>query len=94
MRALFGGSHVGPAPSGRVLLAQGKAGPLGLLVDEVLEIAEVESACIGPLPALATLLEPSCFRGLFARQGRIILLIDEDGLAGLDEVVQLYATGR
>lgn len=94
MGALFGGSHVGSAPSGRVLLAQGKAGPLGLLVDEVLEIAEVESACIGPLPALATLLDPSCFRGLFARQGRIILLINEDGLAGLDEVVQLYATAR
>jgi len=94
MRALFEGSHVESPPSGRVLLAQGRAGPLGLLVDEVLEIAEVESACIGPLPALATLLDPSCFRGLFTRQGRIVLLINEDGLAGLDEVVQLSATGR
>jgi hypothetical protein len=63
------------------------------LVDEVLEMAEVDPARVGPLPALATLLPPSCFRGLFARQDSIILLVNEDGLGGLDEVVQFYATG-
>jgi purine-binding chemotaxis protein CheW len=93
MRALFEGPHMGLPPSARVLLAQGQTGPLGLLVDEVLEVAELDPARIGPLPALATLLDPSFFRGLVARQGRIVLLVNEVGLGGLDEVVQFYATG-
>jgi len=74
-------------------LTQGQARPIGLLVDEVLEMVEVDPGRIGAMPALATLLDPSCFRGLFTRQERIILLVNEDGLGGLDEVVQFYATG-
>lgn len=93
MRALFEGFQVGYPPSARVLLTQGQARPLGLLVDEVLEMAEVDPTRIGPLPALATLLDPSCFRGLFTRQDRIILLVNEDGLGGFDEVAQFYAAG-
>jgi len=93
LRALFEGSPSGILPTARVLLTQGQARPLGLLVDEVLEMAEVDPARIGPLPALATLLDPSCFRGLFTRQDRIVLLVNEDGLGALDEVVQFNATG-
>ena len=93
MRALFEGSPSGFLPTARVLFTQGQARPLGLLVDEVLEVAEVDPARIGSLPALATLLDPSCFRGLFTRQDRIILLVNEDGLGGFDEVVRFYATG-
>jgi purine-binding chemotaxis protein CheW len=91
MRALFEASPAGFPPTARVLLTQGHGRPLGLLVDEVLEMAEVDSARIGALPALTTLLDPACFRGLFARQDRIILLVNEDGLARCDEVVQFYA---
>ena len=92
MRTLFEGPP-GESPStARVLLTQSQARSFGLLVDEVLEMAEVDPARIGVLPALATLLDPSCFRGLFTRQSRIILLVNEDGLAGCDEVVQFYAT--
>ena len=93
MRALFEGPPGESPPTARVLLTQSHARPFGLLVDEVLEMTEVDPARIGALPALATLLDPSCFRGLFTRQSRIILLINEDGLAGYDEVVQFYATG-
>ncbi len=93
MRALFEGSPAGLPPTARVLLTEGQARSIGLLVDEVLEMAEVDPARIGPVPALATLLSPACFRGLFARQDRIILLVNEDGLGGLDEVVQFYAAG-
>ena len=93
MSALFEASPAGIPPTARVLLTQGQARPLGLLVDEVLEMAEVDPARVGPLPALATLLPPSCFRGLFTRQDHIILLVNEDGLGGLDEVVQFYAAG-
>lgn len=93
MRALFEESSAGLTPTARVLLAEGQGSSVGLLVDEVLEMAEVNPARIGPVPALATLLPPACFRGLFTRQDRIVLLVSEDGLGGLDEVVQFDAAG-
>lgn len=91
MRALFEAAAGGTPATARVLLTQGQGRALGLLVDEVLEMAEVDPARIGRLPALATLLPPACFRGLFARQDRLVLLVSEEGLGGLDEVVQFYA---
>lgn len=93
MRALFEGSSAGAPPTARVLLTRGRGRPIGLLVDEVLEMAEVDPVRIRPMPALASLLPPSCFRGLFTRQDRIVLLVNEDGLVGLDEVGQFHATG-
>ena len=93
MRALFEDSPAEIPATARVLLTQGRGRALGLLVDEVLDMAEVDPARIAPMPALATLLDPACFRGLYSRQDRIILLVNEDGLTGLDEVVQFYADG-
>jgi len=74
----------------RVLLIQAQGRPLGLLVDEVLEMIEVESAALAPVPALATLLRSEIFRGLFRRGERIILVVSEEGLGGLQEVGQFY----
>jgi purine-binding chemotaxis protein CheW len=93
MRALFDGSTAAVPATARVLLTQGQGRVVGLLVDEVLEVAEVDPTRIAPVPALATLLDPTCFRGLFTRQDRIILLMNEDGLGRFDEVVQFYAAG-
>jgi purine-binding chemotaxis protein CheW len=93
MRALFESSPPETSATARVLLTQGQGRAIGFLVDEVLEIAEVDPARISPVPALATLLDPTCFRGLYTRQDRIILLVSEDGLARLDEIVQFYAAG-
>lgn len=93
MRVLFEVSPTGSPPTARVVLTKGEGRPLGLLVDEVREMTDVDPARMGRVPALATLLPPACFRGLVTRQDRIILLVNEDGLGGLDEVVQFYATG-
>jgi purine-binding chemotaxis protein CheW len=92
MRALFEGPPEGTPATARVLLTQGQGHAIGLLVDEVLDMAEVDPARIAPVPALATLLDAGCFRGLLARQDRIILLVNEDGLGGFDEVARFYAT--
>ena len=91
MGELFGVAAEGVPASARVLLTQGQGRPLGLLVDEVLEVAEVDPAKIAPVPALATLLNPRFFRGLFNREGRVILLVDEGGLAGFEQVVGFHA---
>ncbi len=79
-------------PAGaRVLLVRGRKGPLGLLVDEVLGMATVEASRVTSLPALATVLDPRFFGGLFKHQGRPILLLDAEGLGELDEVLQFSA---
>lgn len=91
-RALFEGSQTAIPPTARVLLTRGRRA-IGLLVDEVLDMAEASPAEVAPLPERATLLDPACFRGLFTRQDRIIVLLNEAGLEGLDEVAQLGAAG-
>lgn len=91
MGELFGVVAPGVPVSARVVLTQGQGRPLGLLVDEVLGVAEVDPAQIAPVPALATLLNPRFFRGLFSRDGRVILLVDEEGLAGFEQVVGFHA---
>jgi purine-binding chemotaxis protein CheW len=93
MSALFEGPTTGAPATARVLVTQGRDRVLGLLVDEVLEIADVDPTRIAPVPGLATLLDGRSFRGLFSRQDRIILLVSEVGLGELDEVVQFYAGG-
>jgi purine-binding chemotaxis protein CheW len=84
MSVLFEETERAIPATARVLLARAQERFIGLLVDEVLEMAEVDPAQIAPLPALATLLPSACFCGLFTRQDRIILLIDEEGLGSLD----------
>jgi purine-binding chemotaxis protein CheW len=90
---LFEETQAAIPATARVLVTRAQGRLIGLLVDEVLEMAEVDPAQIAPLPALATLLPPACFRGLFTRQDRIILLLSEDGLGGIDEVAQFSAAG-
>lgn len=91
MGELFGVAADKVLPSARVLLTQGQGRPLGLLVDEVLEVAEVDPARIAPVPPIATLLNPRFFRGLFSRGGRVIVLMDAEGLAGFEQVAGFYA---
>jgi len=93
LRVLFEETQAAIPATARVLVTRAQGRLIGLLVDEVLEMAEVDPAQIAPLPALATLLPPACFRGLFTRQDRIILLLSEDGLGGIDEVAQFSAAG-
>ncbi len=85
---LFGVAADNVPPSARVLLIQGNGQPLGLLVDEVLEVVEVEPQCIAPMPRQATVLNPGLFRGLVGREGRVIILVNEDGLGSMAEVTR------
>jgi chemotaxis signal transduction protein len=79
-------------PAGaRVLLVHGRRSPLGLLVDEVLGMAEVDASRIASLPALATVLDPRFFCGIFKHQGRPVLLVSAEGLGEFDQIVQFSA---
>lgn len=84
---LFGVSADTVPPNARVLLTQGRGKPLGLLVDEVLGVVDVDPQRIAPMPALATVLSPALFRGLVGKDDRVIILVSEDGLGDMTEVV-------
>jgi purine-binding chemotaxis protein CheW len=74
--------------SARVLLTQGRGQALGLLVDEVLGVVEVEPRRIAPMPAQASVLSPGVFRGLVSRDDRVIILLNEEGLGSMAEVAR------
>ena len=83
------GSSADRLPSGaRVLLTHGRGSPLGLLVDEVLGMAEVDVSRVVALPALATLLSPRFFRGLFTHEGHPVLLLSPEGLGEVEQIAQ------
>ena len=78
-------------PTARVLLVRGRRGAVGLLADDVLQVAEIETARIHPFPAMATTLPRGFFRGAVSWQGRALFLIDGESLADFDEVQRFYA---
>ncbi len=80
---LFGASADRLPAGARVLLTHGRGSPLGFLVDEVLGMTEVDTSRVAALPALATLLSPRFFRGLFTHQGSPVLLLSPEGLGEL-----------
>jgi purine-binding chemotaxis protein CheW len=91
MRALFDVPPDRVAATARVLLVRDADRTVGLLVDEVLGVADVDPARVGSLPSMATLLDLALFRGVVVRQDRVILLLSERGLTELDEVGAFYA---
>jgi chemotaxis signal transduction protein len=88
MSELFGMSAERVLPTARVLLIQGQGRPLGLLVDEVLGVVDVNPQRVGAMPTQASLLSPQLFRGLFSRESQVVILLSEDGLGGMAEVAQ------
>jgi purine-binding chemotaxis protein CheW len=88
MSELFGAPAKSVPASARVVLIQSAAGAMGLLVDAVLGMLEVETRRLAPVPRLATQLDPRIFRGVFARDGAAVLVVSEDGLGALDEVAR------
>jgi purine-binding chemotaxis protein CheW len=87
---MFGVSGNSVPPTARVLLMRARGKPFGLLVDEVVEMTEADPGRIAKVPALATLLNPEFFRGIFSRGDRVVLVLDGDGLGRMGEVVSFY----
>ncbi len=88
---LFEASGAAVPPSARILLMHALGKPLGLLVDEVLGMADIDPRRIGALPAAATQLSPTFFRGIGRAGDRLVMLLSGDGLAGMDDVVAFDA---
>lgn len=93
MRALFDVTPDETSAAARVLVVHEGERTVGLLVDEVLGVADVDPQRISLLPAMATLLDPALFRGVVVRQDRLVVLVSERGLAEFEEVGAFYAGG-
>ncbi len=85
---LFGTPSDQVPATARVLLIRGQGRAMGLLVEEVLGVDEVDPPRIAPVPALATQLSLTLFRGVFSHRGGAVLLLSEDGFGGMDEVAR------
>lgn len=88
MSELFGVPASSIPPTARVVLLRTAAAPMGLLVDAVLGVLEIETRRLAPMPRLATQLSPGLFRGVFARDGAVVLVVSEDGLGSMEEVTR------
>ena len=93
MRALFDVTPDETSAAARVLVVHEGERTVGLLVDEVLGVADVDPQRISLLPAMATLLDPALFRGVVVRQDRLVVLVSGRGLAEFEEVGAFYAGG-
>jgi purine-binding chemotaxis protein CheW len=88
LRELFGDSANSVPTSARVLLTQSQGRALGLLVDEVLGVVEIDPQRIAPMPVQASALGPALFRGVVEREAQVIILVDADGLGNLPDVAR------
>ena len=80
----FGYREAVPQGGGRLVVGEAGGRRFGLLVEGVAGVAEVPVQDILPLPDGATGLPAACFRGVWARGDRAVLLLDEKGLAALE----------
>ena len=63
-----------------VLVVNGERGDIGLLVDEVLDGADIDGGTVQELPAAFGGAERHWFQGVARLGDRLILLVDVDGL--------------
>lgn len=87
---LFGFAPSTDQAEQRVVLIEGQGRLLGLLVDAVEEVGDLDPAAVVPFPGEVTELDPRTFRGLVRRGDRIVVLLNPDALTTLEEVQLFY----
>ena len=75
----------------RVLVGEGSGRRLGLVVDRVSDVAEATPRGVLPWPQGASALPAPCFRGIWCREEGVALILDPEGLAGLECVQRAVA---
>jgi chemotaxis signal transduction protein len=79
---------------GRLVVGEAGSCRFGLLVQGVAGVAEVPVQDILPLPDGATGLPAACFRGVWARGDRVVLLLEAAGLAALGGLERIGEVGE
>jgi chemotaxis signal transduction protein len=68
----------------RVLVGEGAGRRFGLLVERVGDVVEASAQDFLQMPPGASTLPAACFRGGWCPQGRVVLVLDPEGLALLE----------
>lgn len=74
----LGFDKVVPGPDSRVFIIDDRSEFIGLLVDRVGEVVEVEGDRMGPPPANVSLAQRRFFKGVHRVGGQVITLVDVD----------------
>lgn len=75
----FRGVRFQPAPTSRVLVADGSHGRFGVAVDAAYEVAKVEAETVRPVPEGILSAETArAFTGVIDREGSLVILLDLD----------------
>jgi purine-binding chemotaxis protein CheW len=85
LRARFGMPEVEPTKETRIVVAESPSTRVGLIVDSVSEVLLVPTDAVEPTPAVAGGADAEYLRGIAKLGGRLVLLLELDGLFGVEE---------
>jgi purine-binding chemotaxis protein CheW len=85
LRARFGMPEVEPTKETRIVVAESPSTRVGLIVDGVSEVLHVPADAIEQTPAVAAGADAEYLRGIAKLGGRLVLLLELDGLFGAEE---------
>lgn len=84
LSAILDGSLVEGPPGGEIVLVNLETHSLGLKVGKVNRVVSVEPGRIEPLPSVFRQPSLSCFPHVLKHEGELVLLLDPEGIEGLD----------
>jgi purine-binding chemotaxis protein CheW len=85
LRGRFGMPEVEPTKETRIVVAESSSTRVGLIVDSVSEVLLVPSESIEATPEVAAGADAEYLRGIAKLAERLVLLLELDGLFGLEE---------
>ena len=85
LRSRFGMAEVEPTKETRIVVAETSSNRVGLIVDGVSEVLMLGADSVEPTPEVAAGEDAEYLRGIANLGDRLVLLLELDGLFGLEE---------
>ena len=85
LRGRFGMPAVEPTKETRIVVAESSSTRVGLIVDSVSEVLLLPLEAVEPTPEVAAGSDAEYLRGIAKLGDRLVLLLELDGLFGLEE---------
>jgi purine-binding chemotaxis protein CheW len=84
LRERFGMPEVEPTKETRIVVAESSSTRVGLIVDSVSEVLLVSADAVEPTPGVAAGADGEYLLGIAKLGGRLVLLLELDGLFGIE----------
>jgi purine-binding chemotaxis protein CheW len=85
LRGRFGMPEVEPTKDTRIVVAESSSTRVGLIVDSVSEVLLVSADAVEPTPGVAAGADVEYLRGIAKLGDRLVLLLELDGLFGIED---------